>query len=115
MKKSIILLTLLLMTSFATVADASELRYLPETDLITCGKHFEVLDADSPEGTTPVWVIDNPSCYNKQEIKLGTIETRVDDKTNMVYVYQNGVLTKEYHIKYEASLDFDFEAQSGGE
>lgn len=108
-------MTLLLMASFTTIVNASDSRYLPETDLITCGRNYEITNGESGESATPLWVIDNPSCYNKQEFKSGTLETRIDDNTNMVLVYQNGVLTKQYQIKYDASLDFDFEIQGSGE
>lgn len=108
-----LLLMFALVFALTTGVQAAEKRFLPETDLINCGKHFEII-GKGPEATMPVWVIDNPSCYNKQEIKLGSIETHVDDSNNMVYVYENGVLTKQYHVKFDSCLDFDYETYSGG-
>ncbi len=104
MKKFMVLVLVVVMAiCVAGVASAGE-RLLPDTSQIIAGKHFEVLGTG--QEVMPVWEIKNPTCYNRQDIKLGTIETWVDNNSNKVYVLQNGKVTKVYKIKYNASIDF---------
>lgn len=94
MKKMIMGLMMMFVMAFSVNAHANE--YVPDTSKITSGMKYVIVGKG--DGRTPMWVSKNPTCYNKQEVKLGTYESWVDVNEGIVYVYRDGKLVKKTRV-----------------
>ena len=94
MKKMIMGLMMMFVMAFSVNAHANE--YVPDTSKITAD--MELVMIGKRDNATYKWISHNPTCYNKQEVKLGTYESWIDINEGIAYVYRDGKLVKKTRV-----------------
>lgn len=106
MKKMLLALTTAaMMMNAAAGAEAAD-RLLPDTDKITAGAHLEYVGVG--ESAKSVWVVDNPTIHNRQQVATGEYVSHVDINNDMVVVLKDGVPVTEFKI-YNISNEFNYD------